>query len=113
MEMVRSLGMLAGPVAGGVLVGWIGSRNALLADAASFALLALVVMASRLRRKPQRDDQEEETLFADYLPLLRNRRLMVVTAALSLELFATALADVAFVFLVMVTLGAGRPRLEC
>ena len=66
-------------------MGWIGSRNALLADAASFALLALVVMASRLRRKPQRDDQEEETLFADYLPLLRNRRLMVVTGALSLE----------------------------
>ena len=94
-------------------MGWIGSRNALLADAASLALLALVVMASRLRRKPQRDDQEEETLFADYLPLLRNRRLMVVTGALSLEVFATAIADVAFVFLVMVTLGAGRPRLEC
>ena len=51
--------------------------------------------------------------FADYLPLLRNRRLMVVTGALSLEVFATAIADVAFVFLVMVTLGAGRPRLEC
>jgi len=104
---VRSLGMLVGPVAGGVLVGWIGSRNALLADAASFALLALVVMASGLRRKLQGDDQEEQTLFADYLPLLRNRRLMVVTGALSLEVFATAIADVAFVFLVMVTLGSG------
>ena len=73
LEMVRSLGMLAGPVAGGVLVGWIGSRNALLADAVSFALLALVVLASGLRRKPQGGDQEEQTLFADYLPLLRNR----------------------------------------
>lgn len=107
LEMVRSLGMLAGPVAGGVLVGWIGSRNTLLVDAFSFALLALVVMGSGLRRKPQRGDQEEQTLFADYLPLLRNRRLMVVTAALSLEVFATAIADVAFVFLVMVTLGSG------
>ncbi|KAK0331160.1 hypothetical protein LTR94_030006, partial [Friedmanniomyces endolithicus] len=46
LELARSLGMLAGPVAGGVLVGWIGSRNALFADAISFALLALVVLAS-------------------------------------------------------------------
>ncbi|KZC79431.1 MFS transporter [Sphingobium yanoikuyae] len=107
LELARSLGMLAGPVAGGVLVGWIGSRNALFADALSFALLALVVLASGLRRKPHRGDQEEQTLFADYLPLLRNRRLMVVTGALSFEVFATAIADVAFVFLVMVTMGSG------
>lgn len=107
LEVVRSLGMLAGPVAGGVLVGWIGSRNALLADAVSFALLALVVLASGLRRNPQRDDQEVQSLFADYLPLLRNRRLMVVTGALSLEVFATAIADVAFVFLVVATLRSG------
>ena len=107
LEMVRSLGMLAGPVAGGMLVGWMGSRNALLVDALSFVLLALVVMIGGLRRKPQRCDQEEQTLFADYLPLLRNRRLMVVTGALSLEVFATAIADVAFVFLVMVTLASG------
>ena len=32
---------------------------------------------------------------------------MVVTGALSLEVFATAIADVAFVFLIMVTLGSG------
>jgi len=75
--------------------------------------LPLAVRPRGSPQKPQRDDQEEETLFADYLPLLRNRRLMVVTGALSLEVFATAIADVAFVFLVMVTLGAGRPRLEC
>ena len=107
LEMVQSLGMLAGPVAGGLLVASIGARDALLADAVSFAVLALVVMVSGLRRKPQGGDQEEQTLLADYLPLLRNRRLMVVTGALSLEVFATAIADVAFVFLIMVTLGSG------
>src|SRR3546814_6309447 len=46
LEMVRSLGMLAGPVAGGVLVGWMGSKNALLIDAASFVLLLLIVAMS-------------------------------------------------------------------
>lgn len=68
LEIVRSLGMLSGPVTGGVLVSWIGSRNALFADATSLALLALVVMARDPHRKPQLDDQ---TLFAIYLPLLR------------------------------------------
>ncbi|HEX7854422.1 MAG TPA: MFS transporter [Sphingobium sp.] len=108
LEMVRSVGMLAGPVAGGVLVGWVGSRNALLADAASFGLLLLIVAASSLRRKPQRsEDDEGRTLLADYRPLLGNRRVMATTGALSLEVFATAIADVAFVFLVTETLGHG------
>lgn len=97
LEVVRSLGMLAGPVAGGVLVGWMGSTNALLIDAASFTLLLLVVAMSGLRRAPQEHETEETTLLADYRPLLGNRRVMVVTGALSLEVFATAIADVAFV----------------
>jgi MFS family permease len=108
LEMVRSLGMLAGPVAGGVLVGWMGSRDGLLADAGSFLLLLVIVAASRVRREPEGGgDEARHTLFADYLPLLRNQRVMVATGALSLEVFATAIADVAFVFLVTVTLGSG------
>ena len=39
LEIVRSLGMLAGPVAGGILIGWIGASNALMVDATSFAVL--------------------------------------------------------------------------
>jgi MFS family permease len=107
LEVVRSLGMLAGPVAGGVLVGWMGSTNALLIDAASFTLLLLVVAMSGLRRAPQEHETEETTLLADYRPLLGNRRVMVVTGALSLEVFATAIADVAFVFLIIMTLKSG------
>ncbi|MDK2770314.1 MULTISPECIES: MFS transporter [Sphingomonas] len=107
LEMVRSLGMLAGPVAGGVLAGWIGSTDALLIDAASFVVLLVIVAASGLHRKPQEHTEEERTLLADYRPLLHNRRVMVATGALSLEVFATAIADVAFVFLITVTLASG------
>src|SRR3546814_1268085 len=53
--------MLAGPAAGGVLVGWMGSTNALLIDAASFTLLLLVVAMSGLRRAPQEHETEETT----------------------------------------------------
>src|SRR3546814_18378818 len=63
-------------------------------DAASFTLLLLVVAMSGLRRAPQEHETEETTLLADYRPLLGNRRVMVVTGALSLEVFATAIADV-------------------
>lgn len=107
LEMVRSLGMLAGPVAGGVLVGWMGSKNALLIDAASFVLLLLIVAMSGLRRAPQEHETEKSTLLADYRPLLGNRRVMVATGALSLEVFATAIADVAFVFLIIMSLKSG------
>ena len=107
LEMVRSLGMLAGPVAGGVLVGRMGSTNALMIDAASFALLLLVVALSGLHRKPQQHAEEEPALLAAYRPLLTNRRVMALTGALSIEVFATAIADVAFVFLVRVTLARG------
>src|SRR3546814_1781363 len=61
LEMVRSLGMLADPVAGGVLVGWMGSKNALLIDAASFVLLLLIVAMSGLRRAPQAHEPEKRS----------------------------------------------------
>ena len=70
-------------------------------------LLLLVVAMSGLRRAPQEHETEETTLLADYRPLLGNRRVMVVTGALSLEVFATAIADVAFVFLIIMTLKSG------
>lgn len=107
VEMVRSLGMLAGPIAGGVLVGWVGSTNALLIDAASFMLLFLIVALSGLRRRPQRHEGGERALLADYRTLLGNRRILTATTAHSLEVFATAVADVAFVFLVTMTLARG------
>ena len=110
LEFVRSAGMLAGPVVGGALVAWGGAGNALLIDAASFALLALVVLGSGLRRPVDVDadaDDRARTLFAEYLPVLRDRRIVIMIGALALGVFASAIADVAFVFLVTVSLAAG------
>jgi len=108
LEFVRSAGMLVGPVVGGALVAWGGTENALLIDAASFALLAAVVLASGLRRAVEvKKDGEARTLLSEYLPVLRHRRITVMIGALTLEVYATAIADVAFVFLVTVTLAGG------
>lgn len=108
VEFVRSTGMLVGPIVGGVLVTWGGTRNALLIDAASFALLAVVVLGSGLRRPVEAEQGDRpRNLLSDYLPLLRDRRITIMIGALTLEVYATAIADVAFVFLVTVSLMAG------
>ncbi len=56
---LSSLAMLAGSAAGGVLVGWFGDRTALLADAATFAALAVVGMLVRTRRRLEPGVREE------------------------------------------------------
>lgn len=108
LEFVRSAGMLAGPVVGGTLVALGGTGNALLIDAASFVVLAVVVLASGLRRPvAAKADDEAQTLLSEYLPVLRDRRITIMIGALTLEVYATAIADVAFVFLITVSLAAG------
>ena len=49
----RGLGYIVGPAAGGLVTGAFGPRTALLADAASFAVLALVWSRVRSRRDPR------------------------------------------------------------
>jgi hypothetical protein len=108
LEFVRSAGMLAGPVVGGALVARGGAGNALLIDAASFVVLAAVVLGSGLRRPVETEEGgEPRTLLSEYLPVLRDRRITIMIGALTLEVYATAIADVAFVFLVTVSLAAG------
>lgn len=108
LEFVRSAGMLAGPIMGGALVAWGGTANALLIDAASFALLAAVVSGSGLRRPVEaRADDRSRTLMSEYRPILRDLRITIMIGALTLAVYATAIADVAFVFLVTVSLAAG------
>ena len=107
LEFVRSAGMLAGPVVGGALVAWGGTGKALLIDAASFALLAVVLLGSGLRRPVEPGDGRTRTLFSEYLPVLRDGRITTMIGALMLEVYAISIADVAFVFLITVSLAAG------
>jgi MFS family permease len=53
-QTAGTIGMLAGPALGGLLVGAFGARIPLLIDAASFVLLALAVLAIRARRGGRR-----------------------------------------------------------
>ncbi|WP_327004928.1 MFS transporter [Dactylosporangium sp. NBC_01737] len=46
------LGWIAGPAAGGLLTGWFGVRTAVLADAATFAVLAGACALLTVRRRP-------------------------------------------------------------
>jgi MFS family permease len=46
------LGWIVGPVAGGLLTGWFGVRTAILADAATFAVLAGACALLTVRRRP-------------------------------------------------------------
>lgn len=52
MDAFRSVGSLAGPASAGLLVGVIGTEGVLLLDAASFGILALVILGLRVRRQP-------------------------------------------------------------
>ncbi|MDP1028098.1 hypothetical protein Q5H91_12820 [Sphingomonas sp. KR1UV-12] len=108
LEFVRSVGMLIGPIAGGMLVAWGGTSNALLLDAASFVVLAVIVLGSGLRRPAMTPaESERATLWREYLPFLRDTRITAMIGSLTLAVYGTAIADVAFVFLVTVSLAAG------
>ncbi len=52
-QALIGVAMLVGSAVGGVLVGWIGGRDALLVDAATFGLLTVVAGLVRTRRRPE------------------------------------------------------------
>ncbi len=108
LEFVRGAGMLVGPVAGGLLVAWGGTANALVIDAASFAVLAAVVVGSGLRRPVEvKTEARTQTLLSEYMPILRDRRTTILIGALMLGVYAGAISDIAFVFLITVSLRLG------
>ncbi|HVM18559.1 MAG TPA: MFS transporter [Egibacteraceae bacterium] len=100
MEAFRSVGNALGPALAGVLVAAFGSRVALLVDAATFALMAVVLTAVAVRREPvsaarprwSRQVREGVTVLG------RNRLLPTAIFALAAAVVFTATMGVARVF---------------
>lgn len=57
VESARSLGFVVGPLAGGALAAAVGTRAALLVDAASFLAITVALATVSARREPVRTDQ--------------------------------------------------------
>ena len=116
-QLTRALGtvqaatagaMLRGPAVGGLLVGSVGTASALVVDAVSFAVLVVVALALRSDRRPERPAVRStgETTAGIRLighdPVLRS--VLVLVTALVL---AAGAVNVAEIFLITGTLGAG------
>jgi MFS family permease len=107
IESARYLGYMLGPLLGGALAAGGGTRVALLLDAASFAVVALVALALRPRRTPAREHEDLGRARDGIAFLVRDRVLaLVVTVAFVSLLFMTASAT-AEVFFATDVLGAG------
>jgi hypothetical protein len=82
---------LVGPVVGGLLIDWAGPGAAFLADAATFAFSALMILLMRTRRVP-RDPEDTGSFVGDVLEGLRYVRrarwLLIAMVAATVSLFA-------------------------
>jgi len=107
IESSRYLGYTLGPLLGGALAASGGTRVALLIDAASFAVVALVALVLRPRRAAARDRADLGRARDGIVFLLRDRVLaLVISVAFVSLLFMTASAT-AEVFFATDVLGAG------
>ena len=104
MEIVRGTGTLIGPALGGALVAWAGTSVALIVDAATFLILAALLLVSGLRRDvAPRHEAARWSLAAvlkEYRPVLRDPLIVWLVAALAIVVFSTSVSDVLYVFLV-------------
>lgn len=99
---------LAGSAAGGVLVGWTGSRGALLVDASTFLVLAIVASLVRTRRKPEPGvARERGGVSAGLRAIFGDDVLRILVPALWIFVVAGEAANVVEVFLITGELGLG------
>jgi MFS family permease len=99
---------LAGSAAGGVLVGWTGSRGALLVDASTFLVLAVVAGLVRTRRKPEPAAvQERNSVSAGLRAIFGDDILRILVPALWLFVVVGEAVNVVEVFLITGDLGLG------
>jgi Na+/melibiose symporter-like transporter len=107
IESARYLGYTLGPLLGGALAAAGGTAVALLIDAASFVVVALVALALRPRPRPVHADDGVGRARDGIVFLVRDRVLaLVIAVAFTSLLFMTASAT-AEVFFATDVLGAG------
>lgn len=104
-------GFLAGAAVAGLLVEVAGVRGALVADGASYAVLALAVLLIRTQRHPRREAAEaglapSGSAWTGLAVLRRDRVLRAGVLGLGLIVLASVVVNVAEVFYVLGDLGA-------
>ncbi|BAS09302.1 major facilitator protein [Arthrobacter sp. Hiyo4] len=111
METFRSMGIVLGPLMAGLLVDQLGSRIVLLVDAASFLLVATVIVLLGVRRYPPENKRPTQpSWFAQVAagPQSVGKDALVRTATLSLAgaIIFTALLTVAQIYFIRTDLQA-------
>lgn len=104
MEFVRGAGSLIGPAFGGALIVLAGTSVALIFDAVTFLVLALLLRTTGLRRETPTGARTPQwnpgSVFSEYRPLLRDPLIPWLIIALAVVVFSTSVSDVVYVFLV-------------
>lgn len=107
-QALIGVAMLAGSAAGGVLVGWVGSRGALLVDAGTFLALVVVAQLVRTRRRPEPGAAREPGgVSAGLRAVFGDDILRILVPALWLFVVAGEAVNVVEVFLITGELGLG------
>jgi MFS family permease len=108
VETARYAGMTAGPLVGGALAAVGGVEVAMLANAATFGLLALAAFMLHARRQPQREPVGEHDRAHDGIVyLFRDRTLALVLGAVFVSLLFFSASITAEVFFLKEDLGVG------
>jgi MFS family permease len=81
IETGRYVGFAAGPLLGGALTGLGGVKLAMLVDAATFVVVAIVALALRVQRQPPADDVPRRA--RDGVMFLVENRLLALTMAVA------------------------------
>lgn len=113
LEIARYAGATAAPVVAGVFAASLGTGAALLADAGSFAALAIAAAALRVRRPPQEAGVAKEGASAaggareGFSSLWREPVLRLAAVVLTITVVFAVMDNVALVFFAKDTLEAG------
>ena len=79
VESMRGLGFVAGPAIGGLVAGGAGTRYAMLADAASFLLIAAVLAALPVRRRIEHHGDAKPRARDGFTLLFASDRVLAIT----------------------------------